>query len=376
VDQRHFSLTYKSDNASPRCGIVQTAHGVFETPAFLPVGTLGSVKGMTPEELKRLNVSALLCNAYHLYLRPGHDFIAKQKGLHRFMGWDRPILTDSGGYQIFSQNRLTKITDEGVLFRSHLDGSEHFLSPETVIAIEEGIGADIIMPLDECLPYPSEYKTTATSLDRTLSWAIRCHQARKRQDQYLYGIVQGGFYPDLRKKAVEALLEVGLDGIAIGGLSVGEPQEEMLKVLEPVVPLIPETTPRYLMGVGRPEDIVEAVLRGIDFFDCVLPTRHARTGILFTSRGDLNIRHAQYKEDEQPLDPECDCYSCKNFSRAYLRHLFMAKEILAVRLNTEHNLYYYQSLMGGLREAIRNNTFAQFRNRFYQGRSEISSDVL
>ncbi|MEK7747873.1 MAG: tRNA guanosine(34) transglycosylase Tgt [Nitrospirota bacterium] len=366
---QHFTLIHKSETTSARLGLIQTAHGSFETPAFLPVGTLGSVKGMTPVELKQLNVPAMLCNAYHLYLRPGHHFIAQRKGLHAFMGWDRPIVTDSGGYQIFSQQLLTKISDEGVLFRSHLDGSKHFLSPEKVIEIEESIGADIIMPLDECLPYQSDYEKTEKALTRTLLWAARCKQAQKRQDQTLYGLVQGGFYPDLRKRAIETILSIGFQGIAIGGVSVGEPQEEMLKVLDQVLPQIPHHLPRYLMGVGRPEDIVEAAIRGVDFFDCVLPTRHARTGSLFTSAGEISIRNAQYKEDDRPLDPNCDCYTCKNFSRAYLRHLFMAKEILAIRLNAEHNLYYYTALMRRLREAIANNTVLEFRLGFYQART-------
>ena len=365
----HFKLLYKSPDGSARMGVVQTAHGSFETPAFLPVGTAGSVKGMTPAELKNLDVKAILCNAYHLYLRPRHDFIAKRGGLHKFIGWDRPILTDSGGYQIFSQNLLTKINDEGVLFRSHLDGSTHFLSPEKVIEIEEAIGADIIMPLDECLPYGSDYEKTNKSLDRTLGWEIRAKKAQTRNDQHLYGLLQGGFYSDLRKKAAETILNIGFDGIAIGGVSVGEPQEEMLKVLERVVPIIPDHLPRYLMGVGKPEDIVLAVCRGVDFFDCVLPTRHARTGELFTSYGEISIRNAQYKEDDRPLDRNCSCYTCKNFSRAYLRHLFMAKEISAIVLNATHNLYYYVALMKQLREAIQNGTLAQFCKRFFQMRT-------
>jgi queuine tRNA-ribosyltransferase len=362
----HFTVTQKSETTSARCGIVNTAHGSFETPAFLPVGTVGSVKGMSPADLIELDVTAILCNAYHLYLRPGHSFIQRFKGLHRFMAWDRPIVTDSGGYQIFSQNLLTKISDEGVLFRSHRDGSEHFLTPEKVIEIETALGSDIMMPLDECLAYPSNYEKTNQSLDRTTSWLIRSKNAKSSADQSLYGIVQGGFYKDLREKAVHAILEIGLDGIAIGGLSVGEPQEEMFRVLEEVIPPIPTAHPRYLMGVGRPEDIVGAVLRGVDFFDCVLPTRHARTGLLFTSEGEIAIRNAQFKEDENRLDPVCGCYTCQNFSRAYLRHLFMEKEILAVRLNTIHNLYYYLALMKGLREAIRQNALTQFCKSFYQ----------
>jgi queuine tRNA-ribosyltransferase len=365
----HFNLLKKTDAGFARLGRIQTTHGSFETPAFLPVGTAGSVKGMTPAELKSLDVKAILCNAYHLYLRPGHEFIAKRNGLHAFIGWDRPILTDSGGYQIFSQNLLTKINDEGVLFQSHLDGSTHFLSPEKVIEIEEALGSDIIMPLDECLPYGSDYDKTDQSLNRTLGWEIRAKKAKTRTDQYLYGLLQGGFFQDLRKKAAETILNVGFDGIAIGGVSVGEPQEEMLKVLEGVLPIIPDHLPRYLMGVGKPEDIVEAVCRGVDFFDCVLPTRHARTGELFTSKGEISIRNAKYKEDDRPLDADCLCYTCRNFSRAYLRHLFMAKEILAIRLNVEHNLYYYTALMRQLREAVQNDTLPQFCRNFFQMRT-------
>lgn len=362
----HFRITHQSSTTHARCGIVQTAHGSFETPAFLPVGTKGAVKGMMPSDLTRLGVTAILCNAYHLYLRPGHEFIRQHQGLHRFIGWDRPILTDSGGYQIFSLNLLTKINNEGVQFSSHLDGSKHFLSPEKVIEIEEGLGSDMMMPLDECMPYPSDYQKTKESLDRTLSWAIRSKQAKTRLDQYLYGIVQGGFYPDLREKALEGILKINMDGIAIGGVSVGEPQEEMLKVVAGVAPHIPAHLPRYLMGVGRPEDMIEAVICGIDFFDCVLPTRHARTGSLFTSEGEISIRNAQYKEDDRPLDPLCGCYTCKNFSRAYLRHLFIAKELTAIRLNTEHNLYYYLALMESLREAIKKESLAEIRKGFYE----------
>lgn len=365
----HFRLLHSTKETPARRGVVRTFHGEIQTPAFMPVGTLGSVKGMSPEDLERLGAQIILGNAYHLYLRPGHEFIARRGGLHSFIGWNRPILTDSGGYQIFSLNLLTKVTDEGVTFQSHLDGSRHFITPEKAIEIEEGLGADIIMAFDECLPYPSDYAKTAASLERTLDWARRCKAAHRRGDQFLYGIVQGGFHEDLRKKGAEGLLEIGFDGIAIGGLSVGEPQEQMLHILDEVVPLIPETFPRYLMGVGTPEDLVEGVARGIDLFDCVLPTRHARTGSLFTSRGEIHIKNARYTEDDRPLDADCGCYTCRNFSRAYLRHLFMAKELLAIRLNTLHNLYYYLTLMEGLRQAIEKNTMGSFRNEFYQKRN-------
>jgi len=366
--ESHFRVLHASERSPARRGILSTPHGEIHTPAFLPVGTGGSVKGMDPEDLTRLGAQMILCNAYHLYLRPGHDFVAKRHGLHSFMSWDRPILTDSGGYQVFSLNLLSKVSDEGVVFQSHLDGSRHFLTPEKAIEIQEGLGADIIMAFDECLAYPSDYAKTDASLDRTLRWAKRCKEARRRDDQFLYGIVQGGFYDDLRQKGLEGLLEIGFDGYAIGGLSVGEPQEKMLQVLEKVVPLIPGASPRYLMGVGTPQDLVEGVARGIDFFDCVLPTRHARTGALFIGSGEIAIKNAQYAEDDRPLDPDCGCYTCRHFSRAYLRHLFMAKELLAVRLNTLHNLYYYLTLMKTIREAIEGDSFEKFYKAFYEKR--------
>ncbi len=344
-------------------------HGTVETPAFMSVGTAGTVKGMTPADLEDLGAQIILCNAYHLYLRPGHDFIKKRGGLHPFMAWNKPILTDSGGYQVFSLNALSKITEEGVEFQSHIDGSRHFVSPEKAIEIEAALGADIIMAFDECLEYPATRERAEASLNRTLRWADRSMSAHHREDQFLYGIIQGGCYPDLRKQGLEGLLHLDFDGLAVGGLSVGEPQEEMLKVLEHIVPLIPKDKPRYLMGVGTPSDLVEAVSRGIDLFDCVLPTRHARTGILFTSRGDLHIKNARFKDDDLPLDPDCRCYTCTHFSRAYLRHLFLSKELLAMRLNTLHNLYYYLSLMSGLRKAIEQHSLDQFRHRFQHNRA-------
>ncbi|HLG22718.1 MAG TPA: tRNA guanosine(34) transglycosylase Tgt [Candidatus Manganitrophaceae bacterium] len=366
----HFTVLSTLESAPARLGLLRTPHGEIRTPAFSPVGTVGSVKGMTPDDLVSLGAEMILCNAYHLYLRPGHAFIAKRKGIHPFIGWDRPILTDSGGYQVFSLNLLSKVNEEGVLFQSHIDGSRHFLTPEKSIEIQEALGADIIMAFDECLSYPSDYAKTAASLDRTLGWARRSKEARRRKDQCLYGIIQGGFYDDLRQKGVEGLLEIGFDGYAVGGLSVGEPQEKMLQILENVVPKIPAPFPRYLMGVGTPEDLVEGVLRGIDLFDCVLPTRHARTGSLFTRRGAIHIKNAQYTEDDRPLDPDCGCYTCRRFSRAYLRHLFMAKELLAIRLNTLHNLYYYLTLMKRLRRAIEEDALESFRKEFYRLRAE------
>jgi queuine tRNA-ribosyltransferase len=328
---------------------------------------------MSPDDLQSLDTEMILGNAYHLYLRPGHTFVEKRGGLHSWMGWPHPILTDSGGYQIFSLKGLRRVTDDGVTFQSHIDGSHHFLTPERVIEIEEALGADIIMPFDECLPYRSDLATTAVSLNRTLAWAARCRKAHRRPDQHLYGIVQGGFDADLRRRAVEGLLEIGFDGYAIGGLSVGEPGPERLAMLDVVLPLLPTASPRYLMGVGTPSDIVEAVCRGVDFFDCVLPTRHARTGALFVSQGTLNIRNARYTADDQPLDPDCACYTCRNFSRAYLRHLFISRELLALRLNTIHNLYYYAALMRGLRAAIEQNAVEAFRRAFYEKRAPSST---
>ncbi len=365
----HFQVLSQTHNSLARRGRIHTPHGVIQTPAFMSVGTAGTVKGMTPADLKDLGAEIILSNAYHLYLRPGHLFIEKRGGLHNFMAWDRPILTDSGGYQVFSLNALSKITEEGVDFQSHIDGSRHFISPEKAIGIEAALGADIIMAFDECLEYPATYPRAEDSLNRTLRWAARSMSAHHRKDQFLYGIIQGGCYPDLRERGIEGLLPLGFDGFALGGLSVGEPQEEMLKVLDQVVPLIPIDKPRYLMGVGTPSDLVEAVSRGVDLFDCVLPTRHARTGILFTSRGELHIKNARYKEDDLPLDPNCQCYTCSHFSRAYLRHLFISKELLAMRLNTLHNLYYYLSLMSGLRKSIEQDSLDQFRQHFYDDRA-------
>lgn len=361
----HFQILCQSANSPARRGRLRTPHGCIETPAFMTVGTAGTVKAMDPVDLKNLGAEIILCNAYHLFLRPGHEFIKKRGGLHPFIGWDRPILTDSGGYQIFSLKGFCKVSEEGVAFQSHIDGSRHFISPEKAIEIEAALGADIIMVFDECVEYPAEHRRVKESLARTLRWAARSKSAHHRKDQMLYGIIQGGCYPELRQQSVEGLLPLNFDGLALGGLSVGEPQEEMLKVLENVVPLIPKDKPRYLMGVGTPSDLIEAVLRGIDMFDCVMPTRHARTGILFTSQGELHIRHARYREDDLPLDPACECYTCRHFSRAYLRHLFVAKELLAMRLNTLHNLYYYLSLMSKLRKAVAQDTLEAFRQNFY-----------
>ncbi len=365
IDRHHFSLIR---SGPPRLGLIKTAHGNVETPAFCPVGTAGSVKSLTPEDLTQLGVSMILCNAYHLYLRPGIETVTRLGGLHKFMAWPRPILTDSGGYQIFSMKKIIQISEEGVTFQSHLDGSRHDLTPEQVIRIEEDLGADIIMPLDECPAYSSDEAAMQKALSRTLRWAERCRRAHQRADQFLYGILQGGCFHDLRYQALDTLVPMGFDGYAIGGLAVGEPREMRLETLERMLPHLPQNAPRYLMGVGTPEDLIESVALGVDLFDCVLPTRHARTGALLTSWGSLNIRNACYREDARPIDPDCSCSTCALFSRAYLRHLFMSREILGIRLNTLHNLYYYLRLMVQMRKAIADDAFDAFRADFYRCR--------
>jgi queuine tRNA-ribosyltransferase len=342
-----------------------TNHGDVTTPAFMPVGTAGSVKAMTPAELIDLGVEMILGNAYHLYLRPGSNTVAELGGLHRFMSWDRPILTDSGGYQVLSHAKLRKVTEEGVSFQSHLDGSLHFISPEKAIEIQEDLGADIMMVFDECIPYPVSYDDARISLERTSRWAERCKDSKRRADQSLFGVVQGGFFKDLRERGAQDLLRLEMDGYALGGLCVGETKEMRLEVLDAVLPILPETRPRYLMGVGTPEDLVEGVLRGTDLFDCVMPTRHARTGQLFTSFGRVIIKNARYAKDEGPVDPSCGCYTCLHFSRAYLHYLFAVGEILSARLNTIHNLWYYLSLMKELRQAILKGGLKEFREQFY-----------
>jgi queuine tRNA-ribosyltransferase len=347
-----FRIIKKDSSSQARLGKVETDHGAFMTPAFLPVGTQGSVKSLTPEELVEIGIEAILGNTYHLYLRPGHETIGRLGGLHSFIHWERPILTDSGGFQIFSLGSLRKISEEGVIFQSHLDGSSHFLTPEKVVEIQRVLGTDIAMVLDECIPYPSPYEYVETSMERTSRWAWRSLQARRESDPALFAIVQGGVHRDLRERSARTLVSMGFQGYAIGGVSVGEPRSSMLDVLKWTTPLLPEDAPRYLMGVGTPEDMIDAVLLGMDFFDCVLPTRNARNGTLFTSSGKLSIKQAQYAEDGRPVDETCACYTCRHYSRAYLRHLYLSKEILSSRLNTIHNLYYYVNLLGKIREAI------------------------
>lgn len=365
-----FMRSTQDVKTAARLGRISTAHGAVDTPAFCPVGTAGSVKSMTPQELVDLGVEMILVNAYHLELRPGSKVVGELGGLHRFMSWSGPVLTDSGGFQILSQARLRKITDEGVSFQSHLDGSLHFISPEKSIEIQQNLGADIIMAFDECIAYPASYDEALRAVERTHRWGRRCKNARQGGgDQALFGIVQGGVFKDLRGRSAEGLLQIGFDGYAVGGLSVGETAEMRNEILDIVLSLLPPDQPRYLMGIGAPEDLVEGVVRGADLFDCVMPTRHARTGCLFTSFGRIVIKNARYAMDEQPLDPKCGCYTCRHFSRAYLRYLFMAGEILSARLNTIHNLWYYLTLMKDLRQAIAEDRVLEFRENFYHARA-------
>jgi queuine tRNA-ribosyltransferase len=365
-----FELLGKDPRTNARRGRLHLAHGTVETPVFMPVGTQATVKGMTTEQLQSLSVQILLCNSYHLLLRPGPDTVAKLGGLHGFMKWDRPILTDSGGYQVFSLSKFRKVSENGVTFQSHLDGTTYALTPESSIALQVALGADIIMPLDDCLAYPATPEMAAASMRRSMEWAARCDTRFREltpQAQELFGIVQGSVYPDLRKESAERLIEIGFPGYAIGGLAVGEPNAVMYEVLEQVEPHLPSDKPRYLMGVGTPEDLVECVARGVDMFDCVMPTRHARNGWLFTRKGHIVIKHAEYREDERPIDEGCRCPVCTKHSRAYLRHLFMAGEILSSVLNTIHNLYFYLDTMDRIRQFIEFRRFdellAEVRNK-------------
>jgi len=339
----------------------------------MPVGTQGSVKGVSPDELESLGTEILLGNTYHLYLRPGADRIARLGGLHSFMHWNRSILTDSGGFQVFSLAKIRKIEEEGVVFQSHIDGSRHRITPEGAVRIQEQLGSDIAMCFDECTSYPIPYEYARQSMELSVRWARRCKDAQTHADQALFGIVQGSVFPDLRRECLDRLMEIGFQGYALGSLSVGEPKEAMLAVLEALVPGMPSYAPRYLMGVGAVLDLVEGVHRGVDLFDCVMPTRNARNGMLFTSRGNLQIKNSRYAEDPDPVEPGCTCYTCLRFSRAYLRHLYLSRELLAYRLNTLHNLHYYLSLMHKMREAVEAGTFLQWRRDFYAGReaSEI-----
>ncbi|HEX5563772.1 MAG TPA: tRNA guanosine(34) transglycosylase Tgt [Sporosarcina sp.] len=350
-----------------RLGIVHTPHGSFETPAFMPVGTQATVKTMSPEELKEMGAGIILGNTYHLWLRPGNDIIKEAGGLHKFMNWDRPILTDSGGFQVFSLSEFRKIEEEGVHFRHHLNGSKLFLSPEKAMEIQNDLGSDIMMAFDECPPYPATYEYMKASVERTSRWAERCLKAHARpEDQGLFGIVQGGEFEELRKQSAKDLISLDFPGYAIGGLSVGEPKDVMNRALEFTTPLLPANKPRYLMGVGSPDSLIDGAIRGVDMFDCVLPTRIARNGTLMTSEGRLVVKNAKYERDFGPLDPNCDCYTCKNYSRAYIRHLIRANETFGIRLTSYHNLYFLLRLMEQIREAIRNDRLGDFREEFFE----------
>lgn len=375
-----YELIHKDKKTGARLGKITLPHGTFETPVFMPVGTLGTVKSMTVEELKDIvEANIILGNTYHLNLRPGMEVIKAAGGLHKFMNWDRNILTDSGGFQVFSLQSIRKITEEGVEFRSHLNGEKLFMSPESSIDIQQTLGSDIMMCFDECAPYPAERKYVEKSMEMTTRWAKRCRDAHTNRDtQALFGIVQGGMYPDLRKKSAEDLIKIGFDGYAVGGLSVGEPKDIMLEVLEQTTPHLPEDKARYLMGVGSPDYLIEAVLRGIDMCDCVLPTRMARNGTAMTSKGKVVIKNKQYELDFRPLDEKCECYACKNYSRAYIRHLMKSGEILGARLMTIHNLRFLTKLMEDVREAIKEDRLLEFREEFYKdyGYKVIDSDFF
>ncbi|HUO44555.1 MAG TPA: tRNA guanosine(34) transglycosylase Tgt [Burkholderiales bacterium] len=357
-----FQLLHQ-DNAA-RCATLTLAHGVVDTPAFMPVGTYGTVKAMTPAELEQIGFQIVLGNAFHLWLRPGLDVIAAHGGLHRFMGWQRPILTDSGGFQVFSLGELRKISEEGARFQSPVNGDPCLLTPEESMRIQRVLNSDIAMVFDECTPYPAEHAAARDSMELSLRWAERSKRAFENSPNALFGIVQGGMYEDLRDRSLRGLADIGFDGYAIGGLSVGEPKQDMQRILAHTAPQLPADRPRYLMGVGTPEDIVAAVAAGIDMFDCVLPTRNARNGWLFTRHGDIKLRNAQYRDDVRPPDEDCGCHTCRHFSRAYLHHLQKANEILGARLNTWHNLHYFEELMRGLRAAIAAGQLADFAAEF------------
>ena len=367
----HFDLITTDPNTQARRGKITTAHGEISTPVFMPVGTAGTVKAITQQDLKKLGAEIILGNTYHLYLRPGHQLIHELGGLHRFISWDRPMLTDSGGFQVFSHSELRRISEDGVAFRSHLDGSPHFLSPEKAIEIQQALGADIIMAFDECTPYPADFLVARDSMERTLRWADRCKRAFESgignwhaHPQWLFGIGQGGIYPELRHECLNRLIDLEFPGYAIGGLSVGEPKPVMLSVVEESTRQMPANKPRYLMGVGTPLDLVECIALGVDMFDCVMPTRHARNGWLFTSSGHIVIKNARFARDDKPVDEACPCGVCRIYSRAYLRHLFLSNEILSAMLNTHHNLYFYLDTLRQIRDAIASHRFLNYIMEF------------
>ena len=360
-----FELLHICKQTGARRGRLHTPHGVIETPVFMPVGTQATVKTMTPEELTDCGAQIILSNTYHLHLRPGEELVRRAGGLHRFMHWDKPILTDSGGFQVFSLADLRKVEERGVQFRSHLDGSKQFIGPEESIAIQQALGSDIMMQFDECSPYPCDYDRARKAMGRTLRWLERCMKAWTSPNQALFGIVQGAFYADLRVECAREMAKLDLPGFGIGGLSVGEPKEVMYDMLDRMMPYMPQQKPRYLMGVGSPDCLIEGVLRGVDMFDCVLATRVARNGTVFTHDGRLVVRNARYAEDFTPLDADCDCYACKNYTRAYIRHLFKAGEILALRLNSIHNIYFLTRMMEQMRAAIEQDALLDWANDFY-----------
>jgi len=363
-----FTILARDESGYARRGRMRLAHGSVETPVFMPVGTQATVKSLTPADLTDdIGADIILGNTYHLMLRPGADLIEKLGGLHKFMGWERPILTDSGGFQVWSLGELRKIEPHGVRFRSHIDGSPVFLGPKESMEVQRKLGSDIVMAFDECTPYPATEDEARESMEMSMRWAAECREHLPVNDsQALFGIVQGGMYPELRLESLEALKQIDFEGIALGGLSVGEPKEEMLAILDALAPHLPEEKPRYVMGVGTPEDLIEGIDRGIDMFDCVMPTRNARNGTLFTDDGKLNIKNQCHVDDPRPIMDECTCYTCTHFSRAYLRHLYMAKEILSSRLNTLHNLHYYCDLMRRARTALEDGTWPEFRDQFLQ----------
>ena len=363
-----FNITAESKHSRARAGVMETCHGRVETPVFMPVGTLGSVKSMSPEDLDDCGVQILLGNTYHLYLRPGCGVIDKFSGLHGFMHWDKPILTDSGGFQVFSLAKLSKITEEGVAFQSHIDGSRHLLTPEKAVEIQVHLNSDIMMCLDQCIAFPAEREAAKTALELTTRWAERSRQTwteTTSTENGLFGIVQGGMFRDLRKMSAQALVDMDFPGYAVGGLSVGEPKDLMHEIAEPTLGWLPDNKPKYVMGVGTPQDLVSLVALGADMFDCVMPTRNARNGQLFTRHGAMNISNAAYRSDTRPVDSECGCYTCLHYSRAYLRHLYMAKELLVYRLNTIHNIHYYMTLVKDMRQAICQDAFDAFQKDFY-----------
>lgn len=387
----NFTLIAKDQNA--RAGILQTAHGQIETPIFMPVGTVGSVKAIAPDDLNNIGAQIILGNTYHLYLRPGDELIARRGGLHKFNAWDKPILTDSGGFQVFSLSSLRKMTDDHVEFRSHIDGSKHIFSPEKVISIQRNLNSDIMMQLDECIGYGASEKDALKAVQRSTAWAKRCREAypphlvnempkheiavgENSRGNLLFGIVQGETYPYLREMSAKSLMEIGMEGYAIGGLAVGEPKHKMVKIIDQLNPILPQEKPRYLMGVGTPLDILYGIENGVDMFDCVLPTRNARNGTLYTSEGKINIKRKEYAEDESPLDPNCNCYTCRTFTKSYLRHLFVSQEILSFRLNSLHNLTFFLDLVRGARKAIIEGTYKEYKARFEKAYADENEKFL